>query len=312
MAPRQPSQAPTSSAGCASLVWGVFVVAGLVAAAQTLPFLDSTLDKGWRRLWALVPIALSLVGLLGLLAGGRQRRRAPVQLPDTPWLPAFQLAPGQSLAVTLERSGASSLASQALMVVIWNGAMAFIARMFWTDVRKGGVIAILILAAFALMGVWTLFVFVRECLVSLRVPETRVELSRVALRPGDAFEVLVSQGGRFHLTQIGVRLVCEEAVEYEEGTNTRTESVAVVDQLLERQMDVDVDGGRPWSVRLRAALSEDAMHSFRSQHNRVTWKLIVAGALRAWPDFEREYVMPVVPHGLEDSIQQALALGEGA
>jgi hypothetical protein len=309
MAPRLPNQASTNSPGCSSLVWGVFVVAGLVAAAQTFPFLESVLDGRWRRLWALVPIVLSIVGLLGLLSGWRQRRRAPVRLPDTPWLPAFQLAPGQSLAVALERTGASSLASQALMVVVWNGAVAFTARMFWSDVRRGAIIALLVLSAFGIMGVWTLFVFVRECLVSLRVPETRVELSRVALRPGDAFEVMVSQGGWFHLTEIRVRLVCEEEVEYEEGTNTRTERVVVADAMLERQTDVDVGGGRPWSVRLRASLSEDAMHSFRSHHNCVTWKLIVAGALRAWPDFEREYVLPVVPHGLEAAIQQALAEG---
>ena len=36
------------------------------------------------------------------------------------------------------------------------------------------------------------------------------------------------------------------------------------------------------------------MHSFRSEHNEISWKLLVKGAVAGWPDYERSF--PVIVH----------------
>ncbi|WP_224367987.1 hypothetical protein [Hyalangium versicolor] len=163
------------------------------------------------------------------------------------------------------------------------------------------------LLAFAVA--WAFITLVRTLLVRLRVPEARVELSREVLHPGEAFELSLTQGGWFHLTDFRVRLVCEEQVTYPDKGETRTERVLRVDKLLEGRRDIQVGWRQPWVLHLRGALPEDAMHNFRARYNSVTWKLIVEGDLRAWPDFEREYELPVVPHGLEDAVHLAQEKG---
>jgi len=37
------------------------------------------------------------------------------------------------------------------------------------------------------------------------------------------------------------------------------------------------------------------MHSFRSGHNEVSWKIVVKGDVAGWPDYERSFPLIVYP-----------------
>ena len=52
----------------------------------------------------------------------------------------------------------------------------------------------------------------------------------------------------------------------------------------------------PFEIRSRLAQClAGAMHSFKSTHNEVRWKLIVKGDVRGWPNYEREFPLLVYP-----------------
>jgi hypothetical protein len=43
------------------------------------------------------------------------------------------------------------------------------------------------------------------------------------------------------------------------------------------------------------------MHSFRSAHNGVQWKLLVRGGAAGWPEFHREFPVLVYPSGAREN-----------
>ena len=43
------------------------------------------------------------------------------------------------------------------------------------------------------------------------------------------------------------------------------------------------------------AVPVGAMHSFKSGHNEVTWRILVKGSPARWPDFERSFPVIIYP-----------------
>jgi hypothetical protein len=61
------------------------------------------------------------------------------------------------------------------------------------------------------------------------------------------------------------------------------------------QREFEVLPGTPYEARCRLEVPAGAMHSFRSNHNEVQWKLVVRGDVAGWPNFERSYSIVVLP-----------------
>ncbi len=115
------------------------------------------------------------------------------------------------------------------------------------------------------------------------------------LYPGETCRVRLSQFGRMTLTTIRVLLVCDEQATFRDGTNVRTERRRVVAKSVFEKHAVEVTPNEPYSQELTLEMPHGAMHTFKSDSNSITWKLVVTGELFVGLEFEREYPVVVYP-----------------
>jgi hypothetical protein len=151
------------------------------------------------------------------------------------------------------------------------------------------------LAPFVLVGILLIAVLIRQLLLATALGPTQVELSDHPLHPGGRYEVFISQPGRLPLDELQVQLHCEERATYREGTNTRTEARGVYAERLYRGERLTVGRATPFQARCEFVVPVGAMHSFRSEHNSVTWRLVVEGRVAGWPKYRRDYPVIVYP-----------------
>jgi hypothetical protein len=105
----------------------------------------------------------------------------------------------------------------------------------------------------------------------------------------------LQQFGRLKINRLEVLLVCEEEATFRHGTNTRTESRVVAQQSLMLCQDAEVRHGVPFESDCDLEVPPGAMHSFKSQHNEVNWKLQVQLDVAGWPAYERSFPVIVYP-----------------
>jgi hypothetical protein len=135
--------------------------------------------------------------------------------------------------------------------------------------------------------------------VRLLVGRVRLEISRHPLVAGGRYEVYVEQSGTLALRDVLVTLACQEAATYRRGTNTVTDKKEVFSlELTDSENDggaADLAGG----LRRTLAVPPGAMHSFASQHNKITWRVVVSGRAAGLLPFRAEYPVIVYPAGAE-------------
>jgi hypothetical protein len=105
------------------------------------------------------------------------------------------------------------------------------------------------------------------------------------------------------LRSINLSLVCEEQATYRQGTDMRTESHRAFKEDLAILNNHDLRSDRVLEHEFQFSIPESAMHSFRSEHNQVQWKLVVRGKPESLPRFMRSFLIIVHPghHGREES-----------
>jgi hypothetical protein len=106
--------------------------------------------------------------------------------------------------------------------------------------------------------------------------------------------VLVSQAGRLPIDSLDITRVCEERVTYRQGTDTRVESRRVYEELLYSQKKIEVQPARPFETKIAVEIPPGSMHSFKAEHNEVSWRLLVHGRVKGWPDYQRAF--PIIVH----------------
>lgn len=147
------------------------------------------------------------------------------------------------------------------------------------------------------VGAILAFQFARRAWFQLEVGPTIVEISDHPLVLGERYRVLVAQAGRRTIQSLRLLLVCQERATFQQGTNTRTEKRRVYQQeVLSRQL-LASRPGEAATVEGELELPEAAMHSFRAEHNEISWSLVVAGEAEGWPPFQREYPLVIYPAG---------------
>ncbi len=222
-------------------------------------------------------------------------------LPSVPQGRGVTDSPGVKLAFRLASEGsmARHAISTAALSLLWNAAWFVLLAVVISGFLNGQprwILAFLLLP-FAAVGIWAFRYFLQALRQTAGVGATIVEISHHPLLPGRSYELFVIQAGRLNLRRMRIELICEEETMYRQGTDVRIDRHVAVSKILHTDRDLTIDPHRPWEQELRFDLPADAMHSFRSGHNAVCWKITVSGDSRPWPSFCLNFPVFVHPPG---------------
>jgi hypothetical protein len=255
---------------------------------------------------ALLPLVFLLAGVAMLVGGLRARTRAAGQLERNArgelttaareaaedGLPAIETTSGP-LTLAPETSRTGRVVAVALAAVFWNGIVSIFAFQAWASFQRGSPdwFLVVFLLPFFAVGIGLVGAFV-YALLALRNPRPQLVLGARALHPGAAIELSWRfVGAAQRLGRVRISLQGMEHATYRVGTDTRTATETFHDEVL---ADVPAPacalGGS-----LRLAIPADAMHSFASSNNKITWQLAVHGAIARWPDADETFPLAVLP-----------------
>lgn len=278
----------------------------------------------WTMLLPLFPLIFVVIGLVGMvysLRGGSTKERKPAdsdfgsfdatapagqsgggsELVEFPTVPVKDLSdqPGKTLKYRLSPSISPGCALIGILVggIFWNGMVSVFVTLAVRSHLAGKPewFLTIFLIPFVLIGIGIVFAFFRQLLVTTGVGPTEAEISDHPLRPGGAYQLFVSQSGNLQMNDLRVLLVCEEAATYRQGTSTSTDTRRVFEQELFRNEAFEIQKGLPYETRCELLVPPGAMHSFEVSNNKIKWKIVIAGDVAGWPNFERDYPVVVLP-----------------
>ena len=229
-------------------------------------------------------------------AGGKSRS----EFPNIPASIDVTDSRGTTLAFRLPvaASRAWALLASLMLCVFWNGIVSIFVIIAVGSFVKGdpdwGLTIFVI--PFLAVGVGAIYFLVRQLLVATGTGPTLVEISGHPLHPGESCDLFLSQSGRLKVNSLEVLLVCDEEATYRQGTNTRTESQRVYRQQVFRREQFEIRRDEPFSARCEVKVPGGVMHSFKSAHNEVNWKIIVKGDVAGWPDYQRSFPLIIHPN----------------
>jgi hypothetical protein len=207
-------------------------------------------------------------------------------------------SPGTALAYRLpcERAG-WQLPALLAGSVVWNGIVAVFLSMAAQGHLSGDPdwLLTLLLVPLSLVGLGLIGALIRIVWLGTGIGPTILEVSQHALVPGGSCVVFISQAGRLSIKSLRILLVCEEKATYREGTNTRTAVERVFEREVFRREKFAIDPEAPFETQLPLEMPAGAMHSFRSEHNQIDWKLVVVAAAARRKEFERSFALVVQP-----------------
>ncbi len=273
----------------------------------------------WLWLLLLLPVPFIAVGLGGLVWAFLTWNRSPEQRlaprrasaegtngerlqPAYPFIPGnvdLTNSPGVRLAyrLPLVRSPARNVIAATVAFLLWNTVLGIIFYLFFSGVllEQSGWWFGLAVTPLTLIGLFLLYYWLRQILLTGGIGTTRAEISDHPLRPGESYRLFIEQTGRGELNVFAVDLVCEERATYHQGTDVRTEIREIWWTNLFRRTELKVSPNRPCEVELSLRVPRDAMHSFKSEHNEILWKLVVVVHMPGWPKYERSFPLVVYP-----------------
>ena len=223
----------------------------------------------------------------------------PKDFPAVPKASNLTNSPGTQLAFRLPITSKSGwkMFGSVTFCVAWNSIVSlFVVHAvrchmaetpdWWLDV---------LLVPFALFGLWALFGLLRQVLATTGVGPTWVEVSDHPLIPGGNYRLLVCQSGRLNVRSLDVKLACIERASYHQGTNVRTEHRTVREEPIARCESLDINPAQPFLHHCQLTIPADAMHSFHSEFNEITWAIVIEGDAKGWPRFTRSFPVIVYP-----------------
>ncbi len=271
--------------------------------------------------WTLVALAAGMILMAGTsllwgvlqIGSSRERRnvmagraeelelmgRAAREFPAVPRGVNLTDSPGTRLTYRLPATSwpGKRLAAATALALMWNTVwlvlLAAVIAGFWSDSPRWVLTALLF--PLAGIGVWVLRYYVRCLREASGVGATIVEIDEHPLQPGGSYRAHVIQLGRMTLRRLRVELICEEESTFRQGTDIRVDRHRILSEIIQEQYNVTIDLGRPWEQEFQLQIPSGAMHSFRSPHNAVHWKVIVSGEARPWPSFCQSFPVVVQP-----------------
>jgi len=291
-------------------------IAGLTVDRQGSVVAETVAGKRRRITGPMAPIesawaARALSGLLGQSSGARRVADSTIYACVPTVDPAE--SPGSTLRHRLTRADHPWKATVGCLAIaaFWNilTTVFVIAQISGFANWKGpfGMSVWVVLVPFVLVGVCMLAGFVLNLITAIddtRAGTTVVEVSMHPLRPGEPCKVFVSSQGRFMLTAMVVRLVCEEGVKTESSPvlspRTLRESPATQSKRV-RAIEVYHGDGLPsvagltFEATFQFQVPADVMHSLDAEHNKVSWLIEVEGSPAGRPAYRREFAIVVNP-----------------
>ena len=231
---------------------------------------------------------------------------APFYEPDSiglrfPCVPAqdnLTNSPGTTLAFRLPSDVPTwRMVGTLLIALFWNGIVSVFVVVAAESFARHEPEWFLSLALLPLLavGLWLVYQVVRQLAITTGMGPTIVEIDRHPLFPGGSYQLVVAQSGRLAVNSLTISLVCDEEAVFRQGTNVRQATCRVYRDEIGRHERFVIKPENPFSARCRFIIPPTAMHSFRSEHNKISWKLIVRGDAIGWPVFERSYRVNVYP-----------------
>lgn len=230
----------------------------------------------------------------------------------------WKISPGVRLAYRLpsEATTGFRLAVSAVFTLLWNAAVIVLAVIeFNLDARASGReireflsqpwinLTGVVLVTFAGIGGFLIYRLIRQLVAAEAMGPTHVELSSQPLHPGGRYRALLTQHGHLQIKSLEMWLVCDEEVSFSEGTDTRSETRRVYECSVFREENITILPSEPFHYETTLDVPADAMHSFVTNHNSITWKLIVQAESKKWPKINR--VFQLVMHPIEPSLAKA-------
>ncbi|MFM1903669.1 MAG: hypothetical protein RLZZ440_1569 [Planctomycetota bacterium] len=223
----------------------------------------------------------------------------PGPWPGVPPGEDLENSPGTILAFRLPiESGESwALLGFGLFALLWNAVLVVLAVNAGLDLLGGRIdwLLLSILVPFLVVGIAGIVVFIRSLILATAVGTTQIEISDHPLLPGRRYEVLLGQGGSGVFTSLELAIELEEQATFRQGTDTRTERAVVWRAELGSWRGLQLAPGTRFEGRADVQIPAAAMHSFASEHNGVTWRLVVRGRPARWPAFTRSFPVLIYP-----------------
>ncbi|GAB6187653.1 DUF3592 domain-containing protein [Thermopirellula anaerolimosa] len=280
----------------------------------------AVLQRGYRWwVWLVfsIPLSLLLIGSWGLSVGlwrrGKsaerlavrgvplevlrlERRHRESEYPFVPEIRPAAIAPGERLTYRLPPGTASVRAATAWLAaaLFWNTMLAALVA---TALSRGPLhwsFPLFVIPCGA-VGIALPAVYVRQSRLIRAMGRTFVEVSAFPLVAGGRCKVYVIQTGRLRLHWFETLLVCEEEAIFQHGTNLRRESRRVWQKTLLRHEKLEIMPHVPFECEAEFQIPPAAMHSFKSAHNEVRWRLCVRVSAENYPVFERTFPLVVLP-----------------
>lgn len=249
--------------------------------------------------WGKSPEHRAAQGELGQLDLFEEIDAAAKDYPMVPHDENLTNSPGTKLKYRLPVHGSQGwrLFAATTACLLWNGLVALFVVIavrqhlrgepdWWLDA---------FVLPFLLAGGLLSYFFIRALLIATGVGPTQIEISNHPLWPGQTYEVHISQTGHLSMQSFQVSLECEEVAAYRQGTDTRTDRSVVFRQSLLRENDFEILPGATHEASCQIAVPVRLMHSFKSDHNEVQWKLVARGVVSGWPSFERSFPIVICP-----------------
>jgi len=268
---------------------------------------NMTLDM-W---FGLIPAIFVAVGVAGLVHSFRLRRRANFSVPRMASALRRESPKGSERFQTADISGpvvlkprASPLAKfvGALFIALfWNGIISvFLVQVIhgWQRGRAEWFLAIFLIP-FVLVGLG-LLVFVAYTFLALFSPRVRLTATASSVLPGAAIQLTWATAGQVRkVRSLRVYLEGREEATYTRGTRSTTDTVAFATIPIAEVND-------PSRIAAGAAeltIPVDAIHSFKSEHNKIVWALFVKADVLHMPDVKDEFEINVLPQPVAPPIK---------
>lgn len=253
-------------------------------------------ELGAKAFLALIPVALVLVGIAGLVGGFRRKTNVAASANGIrrsgSGADALTRNAGQ-VTLNPRTSHAARVIGSFLVSIFWNGIVSVFVYEAYQGWRAGNpdLFLMLFLVPFVLIGlgfVAGIFYF----LLAAFNPRPLLTLARHPVALGEKVRLnWATEGDVYKIQRFKLALTGEESARYRQGKNTTTDRRVFYEQTV-------VDSYRPEDMRRGEAdvqIPPDAMHSFNGGNNAVTWKLSLHCEVPLWPDSREDFELTVLP-----------------
>ncbi|WP_437228082.1 DUF3592 domain-containing protein [Planctomicrobium sp. SH661] len=283
---------------------------------------DSVLNRNadWNLLWGLFGVPFFAVGLGGMYAFWRRRRKQPAPKQTLDEMAPFEridpeLKNSSPVAVTVSKSDfddedlieepgpvtlkpeSTPLASFVVVLVIaliWNGVVLGFCSSRIPDWIQGKWQWLPELFIIPFAGIGLLLIYgVFHTFLGLFNPIPILTLSRRMIPLGGTAVLSWQYRGSAHsIRKVQVSIKGVEEARYTRGTNTHTDTAVFYEETLFESMEPTVIAQGEVEIRIPT----DTMHSFSAKNNKIKWQLKFLGEIPMWPDISSEFSIRVIPH----------------